>query len=65
MNQETINKVMAELGRRGGKKSSKKKTDAAKKSLAKARKAKAKKKQSSLPGAEEGQGESRENGWHI
>lgn len=38
MNDETIKKVMQELGRRGGQKSSKKKRDATKKSLAKARK---------------------------
>lgn len=41
MNPETIRKVMQELGRRGGKKTSKKKRDATKKSLAKARKVKA------------------------
>lgn len=38
MNQSTIKKVMQELGRRGGSKTSKAKTDATKKSLAKARK---------------------------
>jgi hypothetical protein len=37
MNESTIKKVMAELGRRGGKKSSKKKQEASRKSLAKAR----------------------------
>lgn len=37
MNDETIKKVMQELGRRGGKKTSKAKTDATRASLAKAR----------------------------
>lgn len=43
MNDETIKKVMRELGRRGGQVSSKRKTEATKKSLEKARLAKAKK----------------------
>jgi ElaB/YqjD/DUF883 family membrane-anchored ribosome-binding protein len=37
MNDETIKKVMQELGRRGGQKTSKAKTDATRASLAKAR----------------------------
>lgn len=43
MNDETIKKVMQELGRRGGKKTSKAKKKATALSLEKARKAKAKK----------------------
>lgn len=49
MNDEIIKKVMQELGRRGGKSTSKKKSTASAKSLAKARAARWPKKQTKLP----------------
>jgi hypothetical protein len=41
MNPKTLSRIMAELGRRGGRKTSKKKQDATKRNLEKARKVKA------------------------
>lgn len=49
MNDATIKKVMRELGRRGGKKTSKRKAEAAKKSLEKARAARWPKKKPAKP----------------